>query len=324
VADLGPRLPTLLGQWTAGLLGRLDEPLVDLSAGEWRGLVYSDARHWPPVNTGWERRKYLARAGGRSWLIKFAGLGAIGERKHERARMLHFAGLVPEPRGLVHGFLVERWHGEAAHLGSDEKPIEEVARYIGTRARLLPAERAGASLTELLTMAKRNATLALGDTLAATFEGWQARLPDLERRVVPVETDNRPDRHEWLRLPDGRLLKADALDHHAAHDLIGCQAMAWDVAGAICEFRLSAAEAKLLVAATERASDREVDPELLRFYRMTYLGFRLGQATMGADASDPGGSDALGLRASAAGYAAELQHLLVSRTRATRQESWVG
>jgi hypothetical protein len=100
--------------------------------------------------------------------------------------------------------------------------------------------------------------------------------------------------------------------------------MAWDVAGAICEFRLSAAEAKLLVAATERASDRQVDPELLRFYRMTYLGFRLGQATMGADASDPGGSDALGLRASAAGYAAELQHLLVSRTRATRQESWVG
>jgi hypothetical protein len=93
VADLGPQFAALLGQWTAGLLGPLDEPLADLSAGAWRGLVYSDARHWPPVNTGWERRKYLARAGDRSWLIKFAGLGAIGQRRHERARMLHSARL---------------------------------------------------------------------------------------------------------------------------------------------------------------------------------------------------------------------------------------
>jgi hypothetical protein len=30
-----------------------------------------------------------------------------------------------------------------------------------------------------------------------------------------------------------RLLKTDALDYHAGHDPIGCQDIAWDIAGAI-------------------------------------------------------------------------------------------
>ena len=109
---------------------------------------------------------------------------------------------------------------------------------------------------------------------------WEAS--GLPQRVSRVRTDNKLDRHEWLRAPGGRLLKTDALDHHQAHDLIGCQAVEWDVAAAITEFGLDDAEAAGLIAAT----DCLIDPRLLQFYRLAYSAFRVGQAALQAR-SDP-------------------------------------
>jgi hypothetical protein len=132
------------------------------------------------------------------------------------------------------------------------------------------------------------------------------------------------DRIEWLRLPD-RLLKTDALDHHQAHDLIGCQDIAWDVAGAVIEFELDAGEADGLTHATEHASGRHVDPELLQFYCICYLAFRLGQASLAADICGSGVAEQTRLRRAAERYAAKLEHLLLESSRsATRHESLVG
>jgi hypothetical protein len=104
----------------------------------------------------------------------------------------------------------------------------------------------------------------------------------LSSGVVRVRTDNRMDRTNWLRTPDGRLIKADAIDHHQAHDLIGCQDAAWDVAGAIAEFELSDRGAEALIQLIEQ-NGRGIDPELLAFYRIAYAAFRLGQATLAKD-----------------------------------------
>jgi hypothetical protein len=165
----------------------------------------------------------------------------------------------------------------------------------------------------------------LGDTAAASLDQWESRLDTLSRRVVRVRTDNRLDRHEWLCRPNGDLLKTDALDHHAAHDLIGCQDMAWDVAGAIVEFDLEAHETKALLASTEQASGRHVDRQLLEFYAVAYLAFRLGQASLAAQTSVSGAAEIARLKAAADGYAAELRSLLPeSSSRATRPESLVG
>ena len=162
-----------------------------------------------------------------------------------------------------------------------ERPLSEIGRYIGIRARLFPAAPGdGASLADLLAMAKRNVSLGIGDDDAATLDGWLPRIDRLQ--VTSVRTDNRLSPHEWLRTIDGRLLKTDALDHHVGHDLIGCQDMAWDVAGAIAEFGLSSREIDALVTAAEQAGEREVDRELLDFYRLAYAAFRLGQTGMGA------------------------------------------
>ena len=249
----------------------------------------------------------------------------MGERKLGMARALHAAGLTPEPIGLMHGFLVERWC-DGQRLQRHEKPIAEIARYIATRARLFPARAdSGATTERLFEMTKRNVSLALGDAIAASLEPWTRRLDVLRRRIVRIRTDNRLDRHEWLRLADGQLIKCDALDHHAGHDLIGCQDIVWDVAGAMVEFELDARDADKLIASTESASGRHVDRELLGFYRTAYLAFRLGQASLAVQLNGSDPAESVRLRDSAQRYATELQRLLLeSSCPATRQESLVG
>ena len=109
--------------------------------------------------------------------------------------------------------------------------------------------------------------------------------------------------------PDGRLLKCDALDHHAAHDLVGCQDIAWDIVGACVELPLSSAGQARLMAIVAQEAGRPVDRELLAFLTPCYLAFQLGAAAMAADAAydlDEGGR----LRRSGARYAAQLQNVL--------------
>jgi hypothetical protein len=115
---------------------------------------------------------------------------------------------------------VERWI--EAHPLPDEPP--PLAGYLALRAAL-PAEP-GASLEALIEMARVNTSEAGLDP--APLERFDSK--KLRPRVRPVLTDNRLHRWEWIAAPDGRWLKTDALDHHAAHDLIGPQDIAWDVA----------------------------------------------------------------------------------------------
>jgi hypothetical protein len=225
--------------------------------------------------SGQERLKFVSRHGDDRVLLKFAGLGSIGESKFSLARALHAAGLTPEPLGLVHGFIAERWLADTRALQPGEKPAQEIGQYIGTRARLVPRDNCGgASIDELVAMVRRNVSLALG---GATAERLAAADPAaLNERVARSRTDNKMDRVEWLRARDGRLIKTDALDHHQAHDLIGCQDPAWDVAGAITEFELDRDATEALISATGLMIDRG----LLDFYRRAYPAFRLGRAVL--------------------------------------------
>ena len=213
------------------------------------------------------------------------------------ARALHAARLTPQPLGLMHGFLIERWRDDALRLAAEDKPVEEIGYYIGTRARLFPApEGSGASIADLLTMCRRNLSLAFGEEAARAVDRWNAGL--VSAGVQRVPTDNKMDRDEWLRSPDGQLLKTDAVDHHCSHDLIGCQDTAWDVAGAIVEFALDEGDAARLVVATEGATGRPLNPALLEFCRIAYCCFRLGQAKLTAEmSSDTAESERLASRA---------------------------
>ncbi len=294
-----------LARWIANLVGPLVQPLEDVSAGAWRAKHFRCEAEWPPCVVSQERRKLLAHARSGTWLARFVGLGRDGERALARARVLHHAGFTPEVAGLCHGFLVERWIAgtplalDRLDRGGRRRMIERVGCYLGFRARALCASpERGASLDRLAEMVQRNATLALG--VAPRVRGSPATLAP---RVHRIEIDGRLHAWEWLMCPGGALIKADALDHHAAHDLIGCQDITWDLAGAAVELELSVTEQQRLTAIAGEAAGRTVDPELLAFARPCYLAFQLGRHALAATA---GGDEAARLEAAAARYARHL------------------
>jgi hypothetical protein len=290
-------LPRLRG-WAADLLGGAAAPLEDISGGAWRR---GPEAGWPPANTFQERRKFLHHSAGGVWLLKFAGLGRIGERKLARARTLHAAGFAPEPAGLLHGFLAERWTPHAAPP-EGEPPLTE---YLSLRSRFEAPPEAGASAEALLRMAQVNTAEALGAAAAEPLHRFEGPLPALQARIRRVETDNRLHAWEWIAAPTGGWLKTDGLDHHAAHDLVGSQDIAWDVAGAEAEFDLDA-------DAVERLR-RQVgaDAALLAFYRPCYLAFQLGAYAMAADAHAGWPEEAARLETRRRQYQDRLARLLV-------------
>jgi len=264
-----------LAGWFADLTGPIGM-IEELSAGAW-------ARHRtdaPGVNPVLERRKYRIRSDRGVWLAKFAGLGALGEAKLARARTLARAGVVPEPLGLRRGFLLERWEvGEPGPMLERAALIEHVGRYLGLRALAFPAEPGdGASLEELAEMARTNLAELLGEEAAQRIPS-----PPPDARTRPIHIDGRLHRWEWLTTPDGRLIKTDALDHSCAHDLIGCQDIAWDLAGARVELDLSEAETDRLGRVLAQACDQPIDGDLLAFFDLAYPAFQAGLWTLAGD-----------------------------------------
>ncbi|RST29509.1 hypothetical protein HMF7854_00680 [Sphingomonas ginkgonis] len=259
-ALLGPRLPT----WVTSQVGELREPLVNLSGGAWRAEGGLAEFGWPAINPMWEATKYRVRTADGAWQVRFAGIGKLGEQRLALARRLHHAGFGAETAGLAYGWLVQRWHEDAV---ASAPTIDELAAYLQVRAAL-PAT-SGATLDELVVMARHNAPRQLGK--------WQPDTKRLTSLVSPVAIDGRMQRHEWLRVPSGQLLKTDATDHHCAHDLVGPQDIAWDVAGAILELDLASDDA------TRLARSLNSDPALLDFMLRAYAAFRIGAHRLSAD-----------------------------------------
>lgn len=299
-----PRLPG----WVSDLTGTPTEPLQDLSGGTWRALRYPSEADWPAANAGQERRKFLLRSERGAFLLKFAGLGAVGERKLARARRLAVAGFTPEPLGLRHGFLVESWLAPADPPSRSEV-LDRLGPYLRFRAQALPAEpAAGASVAQLLEMMVVNVGEGLGSDAAQALGPWRARAPKLAAQVRRVATDNRLQIHEWVRGENGRPLKTDALDHAQTHDLVGCQDVAWDVAGAAVELEFTRNERDALWS--EVGGPGRVGPDFLAFHHLAYLAFQLGACTMAAQAHGGWPEESARLSAARDVYAEKLRRAL--------------
>lgn len=302
-----------LADWFGDLTGPLRAPPEDVAGGAWRRRHWADEGAWPAVDRQNERRKYLAEGEGGGVLLRFTGLGSFGRAKVARARSLAAAGFGLEPLAWRHGFLAEAWRGDLRPLtGPDlDRPalLRRTAAYLAFRARAFPAApHDGAAPGVLLAMARANAAEALGDAAARGIERWAGRLPALAARAHPVAIDGRLAPHEWLRDAAGRLVKTDALDHCCGHDLVGCQDIAWDVAGAAVEYGLSGEETEALRAAVSRGAGRPCDPGLLRFFAIAYPAFRVGALTMALGRET--GAEAVRLAAALAAAVAALGRAL--------------
>lgn len=298
-----------LENWVTDLVGEPIEPLVDISGGAWRAHRFPGETLWPAAHLQQERRKFLLRAESGTWLLKFIGLGEEAQAKVRRAQALAKAGFCPPVAGYRHGFLVERWIDDATPLSAGDRPaVGRVAEYLAFRASNFPASaESGASLARLFKMARHNTRLGLGEEAASRLDRWAGRVATLEGAVSRAETDNRLHLWEWLRLPDGRVLKTDAVDHSAAHDLIGCQDVAWDVAGAVTELELSADEEAELHARLQAKSGRAIDGELSALLGLCYLAFQLGYCTLAAQSLAGFPEEARRLTLAAARYGARLR-----------------
>ncbi|HYE41933.1 MAG TPA: hypothetical protein VEA15_00945, partial [Caulobacteraceae bacterium] len=276
-----------LARWFEDLTGPAVEPLRDISGGAWRDLRADGAGL--PAHPGQERRKLLLTTGRGRFLLKFAGLGAGAEAKFARARALHAEGFTPEPLALRHGFLLEQLIEGARPLDpSANRPalVDCLGRYLGFRARAFPAGPGdGAAPDDLAEMIRVNASEALdpasGERLSGRFRALIAGAPPAR----PVHIDGRLHGWEWLRLRDGRLLKTDALDHSNAHDLIGCQDIAWDVAGAVVEFGFTDEEAEDLLRRVEQLGGGAISSAYVEALRLAYAAFQVGLWSL---ATDPG------------------------------------
>lgn len=309
-----------LTRWVEDLTGNPEGPLEDLSAGRWRERLFPDRSQWPAADIQGERRKYLLPAAGRRWLLKFAGIGRYGREKLALAEALGEAGLIPPVAGLRHGFLVGPWLEEVRPLPLAPEVdrlalLNAVARYLAFRVSHFPASSAdrGASPLKLFEMASFNTERALEPHLGWAIQEWEDRLGEITRWERPVLTDNKMHAWEWLVTPEGKILKADALDHHQGNDLVGSQDPAWDLAGATVELNLDEAELAFLAdVVARRGGIPRAEPVQLGFYTVAYLAFQVGRHTLAAEALEHSApAESAGLRSEVDRYAERLRHALM-------------
>jgi len=258
----------------------------DLSGGAWRCGWRGPER--PPAWPAQERRKARLVARGGAFVARFAGLGRIGEEKLALARRLHDGGFAPEPLALRNGFLLERWvEGRPPVLVGDERAafVATVAGYLGLRARLSAGPAEGSDPAALREMALVNAAEAAGPQLRDGVARRLGRLEALAAELPPVRIDGRLHLWEWRRKPDGGFVKTDGLDHAAAHDLVGCQSIAWDLAGAEVEFDLTRAESAELRRSLAMAAGAAPTRAAVEAFSVAYCAFQLGWWTFAVQSS---------------------------------------
>ncbi len=261
--------------------------LEDFSAGLWRNAIFSTPSMWPWAAIPFERMKYRCSISDDvSILWKFVGLGSL--RQEATGTVWQSAdssnqSWSPQPLGWFRGFIALPWiNGKRLSCkdGRDPDILNHISHYVAAVSKppLPPGEQA-ASLARLEQMLFWNTKEALGDTLAERALRTARKLRNLGS--CPAYGDGRLAPYEWVRTQAGYVIKPGAGGHDTDHTIIGRQPVYWDVAAAMVEWKLSACS-RLLAAM--RVTGIALRSEALPFFRLAYAAFRMGQASLCADA----------------------------------------
>ena len=180
--------------------------------------------------------------------------------------------------------------------------LARLAEYCAFRLKAFPVDEAApASLQE---MAEHNLSQFVLDLpLALKFER-------------PAIADGRMHPHEWLLTNMGHMLKTDSGSHGDDHFFPGPADIAWDLAGAIVEWRMSAAQAGEFLKLYHRASGDHASSRIQDFIR-AYAVFRCAYCSMAAGAMR-GTAEELRMERAAAGYLAVLKNSASGKGRPDR------
>ena len=279
------------------LTSTLPEPIIqieDFSSGLWRHYLYPDSSVWPGLCTAFERIKYrYTLQSGKKVLFKFLGLASISpdlastaesaaDLLNERATR----GLAAPVLGAAYGFVATEWIEGTPLSPSVSSPemIELTGIYIAQTAG--PSMQDGESrmaIECLIEMLNVNIREAFGEEIANLTQRYCLSAMELQ----PTYGDGHMQPYEWIVDKDNKLCKVDSVGHDCDHTLVGKQSVAWDLAGAIVEWRLEGEAIEQLLKAFSAAGGTIIDAATLDFYRIAYLAFRLGQCSLAAQVHDP-------------------------------------
>jgi hypothetical protein len=270
------------------------EAEVFVGGGQWRQCLLPDPMLWPASWTNLERLKYLSPAGTESRrLFKFQGLGDYGKRVLERENILAAAGFCPSAKIERDGFASYPWIAGPPMAAADlsHRELERMAAYCAFRCGAFPGEPTNPEA--LQRMAEHN------------LQELKFDLPVDLRIERPVVADGRMQPHEWLRADEGRMLKTDCGSHGDDHFFPGVTDIAWDLAGAIVEWRMNAEQVESFLDLYRRASGDDAESRIGRFVT-AYAVFRGAYCMMAANALQ-GSNEQARLEKAAARYAAVLE-----------------
>ena len=271
-ADDGPRLARRF-RWlpVSSEPRKPEQAKLFVGGGGWRPHLLPDASTWPASWVSLERLKYLGPDHGQRRLFKFLGLGHYGEKVLRRENEAAAAGFGVSPRRENHGFVSYDWIAGRPMSPKDltEVMLKRLADYCSFRVQTFAAELS--DLDALQHMAEHNARrIGLEPGIGLRLE-------------LPVIADGRMHPHEWLHTSDGQVLKSDCGSHGDDHFYPGPTDIAWDLAGAIVEWRMSPPQIRFFLEAYRRSSGDDAGPRIHDFLA-AYAVFRRAYCLMAANA----------------------------------------
>ena len=253
---------------------------TDFSGGLWRAHLLDAVREWPAVHPQHERLKRRSPDG--HWISRFAGLGRYGTARAVRAAALAGRGAGPPATSLGNGYLTLPFVGGRPCTSADvsHELLDALARHAAIMTDAFGTGR-DADPSTFDQMVDVNVRESLGAAAPAVLRR-ALRLRASTRGAPEVQVDGRMLPHEWIRTATG-FVKVDALDHHDDHFFPGPCDVAWDLAAAVTEFELDAAARAYLVRRyVDLTGDGSVH-ERLPYYRIAWLAFRVGYATLASE-----------------------------------------
>lgn len=272
-ADHGPRRARRFRWIAVANQNRLPHGAVDfIGGGQWRNRVFDHAKEWPASWLNFERLKYLSASESEpKRLFKFIGFGHYGDSVFARENEVAQAGFAPAPLRESDGFASYPWITSRPMTSRDlsQEMIERLAAYCAFR---------------LCTFSSRTSDI---DTLQHMAEHNLAQL-DLSipvrlslKQAVIVDGSMHP--HKWLLTPDGQTLKTDSGSHGDDHFFPGPTDIAWDLAGAIIEWRMTSVQRGYFLDCYRNASSDDAS-ERIGDFLVAYAAFRCAYCRMAANA----------------------------------------
>lgn len=242
---------------------------IYIGGGRWRSELFSLNAHSPACWPQMERLKFLS-ADRRSF-FKFEGFGDFGESARQTSLIVADAGFGSRAEdaddGMTRYPVVAGSCAEKESVSGDY--LERMAKYCAFRSTEF--RRRSDQVSQLQEMVRFNVRTEFGIDLHNELECLTA-----DENVL---VDGRMQPYEWIRRPDGVLVKVDANTHGDDHFFPGPTDVAWDLAGAMVEWQLEPEAADFFMQSYNRLTGDQIQARI-QVFALAYAVFRFAYCEM--------------------------------------------